>query len=257
MENYKKYSTALAFLAFALAARADINLVQNGGFEQTTCADPSAPNCLTGQFSVTGGAPAVTSVANWSTTGYNFVFASGAGDTTGSYTNQFTAAVSLWGPNNGVNNGLTAASPAGGNYIAMDSDFEVGPVTQTINDLVVGQKYTLSFYWAGAQQFTFRGATTDQITASLGGESHSTGVYSNPDQGFSGWMLQTFNYTATSTSETLSFLASGAPQLPPFALLDGVSLTATPEPGYWIPGVALLVLMAGLGIVRSKKLAKS
>jgi hypothetical protein len=67
-------------------------------------------------------------------------------------------------------------------------------------------------------------------------------------------MFQTFNYTATSSSEVLSFLAVGNVQLPPFLLLDGVTLT--PEPGYWVPGVGLLGLMIGLGVLRSKKSVK-
>jgi hypothetical protein len=54
----------------------------------------------------------------------------------------------------------------------------------------------------------------------------------------------------------LSFLAVGNVQLPPFLLLDGVSLNQTPEPGYWIPGVGLLGLI-GMRVLRSKKLVKS
>jgi hypothetical protein len=85
----------------------------------------------------------------------------------------------------------------------------------------------------------------------------------NVNHGFSGWQLQTFDFTANSTSELLSFLAVGTPTgVPPFALLDGVSLTAdtvgtesAPEPG----SVVLLVggLMGLMGVCRLRRLFKS
>jgi hypothetical protein len=52
------------------------------------------------------------------------------------------------------------------------------------------------------------------------------------NHGAVGWMSQTLTYTATATSELLSFIAVGTPNgEPPFALLDGVSVTAdAPEP---------------------------
>jgi hypothetical protein len=49
----------------------------------------------------------------------------------------------------------------------------------------------------------------------------------------------------------LSFLAYGSPQVPPFALLDGVSLTATPEPET-LP-LLLTGLVAGAGLLKSRK----
>jgi hypothetical protein len=66
------------------------------------------------------------------------------------------------------------------------------------------------------------------------------------DKSFSGWMTQSFTFTADNTSDVLSFLALGGPgaSQPPFALLDGVSLTAAvPEPITWslmLTGVGLL-----------------
>jgi hypothetical protein len=69
-------------------------------------------------------------------------------------------------------------------------------------------------------------------------------------------MYQTFTFKADNTSDVLSFLAEGSPQgPPPFALLDGV--TVTPEPAYLLPGLGLLALMIGIGVVRSKNRAKA
>jgi PEP-CTERM motif len=67
-------------------------------------------------------------------------------------------------------------------------------------------------------------------------------------------MYQTFDFTATSTSEVLSFFANGGPQVPPFALLDGVTMNAVPEPGT-LPLLAFGVL--SLAVVRRVRRAKA
>jgi hypothetical protein len=74
-----------------------------------------------------------------------------------------------------------------------------------------------------------------------------TPVANFPAHGFTGWMTTSFTYTATSNSEELSFVAQGTPNgLAPVALLDGVSLTAAPEPASWS---TLILGIAGLGAV--------
>jgi hypothetical protein len=219
---------AFAALACNVAQATPVNLVTNGGFETTTNG--------AGQLGYN------TTAAGWSTTGYNFVFAPNTADSTGavgSYGSTY-----LWGPGKGANNGFTN-SPTGGNFLAADGAYEVGAITQTISGLVIGQTYTLTFDWAAAQQYGYSGATTEQWTASLGGQKFSTAVYSDANHGFSGWMSQSFTYTATSTTEVLAFLAAGTPNgEPPFSLLDNVSLTANvPEPStvaLFVGGLALL-----------------
>jgi hypothetical protein len=233
----RKAGSALAFLTFAVSAQA--NLVVNGGFSLST----NGP----GQLGL------ITTATDWTSAApegsYNFLF-SPATALTGVSSEFGTDDLSLYG---------VTASPDGGNFVGGDGDFpgHNGPIQQTISGLTVGDTYTVGFYWAAAQQVGFTGPTEQSWIVSLGSETQSTPTYDLPSQGFSGWMFQSFNFTATSSTETLSFLANGNLPIPPFALLDGVSLNQTPEPGYWIPGVGLVGLMAVLGVRRSKRLVKS
>jgi PEP-CTERM motif-containing protein/uncharacterized protein DUF642 len=212
------------------------NLVTNGGFESTTNGS--------GQMGL------FTDATGWVTNGYNFIFTPGSADTTGvqsSYGN-----LQLWGPHNGGDPSNTlGASPSGGNYIGADGAFQVGAITQTINGLVAGQKYSVGFDWAGAQQYTFNGNTTEQWIVSLGSQSFSTTVAQDVSHGFTGWTHTTFTFTADSNSETLSFLAAGTPDgEPPFSLLDSVTMTAVPEPASMaIMGSGL----AALGFIRRRR----
>ena len=109
----------------------------------------------------------------------------------------------------------------------------------------MGQKYTVGFDWAGAQQSGYTGPQTEQWAVSLGNQTQTTAVYNNPSHGFSGWMHESFTFTATSGSEALSFLAIGTPTgVPPFSLLDGVTMVAAvPEPETWA------LMLCGMGLI--------
>jgi PEP-CTERM motif len=216
---------ALGALMFALPVQA--NLVSNGSFESSSAG--------AGQIDTH------TILTDWSTTGsgtngYNFLFDPATVSTTGSpgqYGN-----VALWGP--------IIASPDGGNFVGGDGDVQVFPLSQTINGLIAGNTYTLGFWWGAAQQFGYDGATSQQWQVSFGGQTQSTAVIANANHGFTGWQQQTFDFVATSTSEILSFLAVGTPSgVPPFALLDGVTLdpasTSVPEPG--------MLALLGIGLI--------
>ena len=235
--------SAMALSTFATPAQAIPNYVINGGFELISNGSGGM-----GEFNNA----TYTTVSNWTSNGYNFLFVSGTADTTGG-TGTF-GNLKLWGPNDGSANGLPASSPTGGNYVAADGNFQVAAISQMINGLTIGNKYSVDFWWAGAQQSGFNGITTEQWQVSLGSQTQSTVIVTNASHGFTGWVHQTFTYTATSTSELLSFLAVGTPTgVPPFVLLDGVSVTdATPEPGslaMMLGGLGLI----GLGALRSRK----
>jgi hypothetical protein len=216
---------------------------------------------LNGDFSLSSNGPgefntSQTTLTDWTSSGYNFLFASGGADTTGSYTPQYSQYVKLWGPNDGSANGMPASSPYGGNFIGADGAYEVGAITQTISGLTSGDFYTVGFYWAGAQQTGYTGATTEQWQVSLGSSTQSTAVLNNVSQGFTGWQYQTFTYQATSSSEVLSFLAVGTPNgQPPFALLSDVTLLVqTPEPATVVVVLSGLLVLAG---VRRRRLPLS
>jgi hypothetical protein len=96
------------------------------------------------------------------------------------------------------------------------------------------------------------GATDAPSNINCAGSGASTALIDLANHAFSGWQSETVDLTANSTSDVLSFLAYGNVQLPPFALLDGVSMNqVTPEPST-LP-LLLTGLMGGLGVLRSKK----
>ena len=217
------------------------NLALNGDFEQLLVPGFSA------EF---GSRYPSQQVTDWTTTGYNFVFTPGSADTSGSLGEY--GGLTLWGPNNGSSNGLPAASPSGGNFLAMDGAYAVGPVSQTINGLTPGNGTTVSFYWAGAQQFGYNSATTEQFQVSLGSEVKFTPVVNNANHGFTGWQHESMSFVPTSSSELLSFLAIGTPAgVPPFSLLDGV-VVGTPEPATWALLMASFAGIGGLALLRRR-----
>jgi hypothetical protein len=248
------FSAAMALSTLAISARAD-DLVINGSFEVTNSCNTSlgADSCVgsNGQLGYN------IIATGWTTTGYNFIFASGTADNGGA--NGQYGALQLWGPNDGSSNGLPASSPDGGNFVGADGAYDVGAIQQTINGLTAGNSYTVGFWWAGAQQYNYTGINTEQFQVSLGSQTQSTAVLTNASQGFTGWQYQTFTFIADNTSDVLSFLAVGTPSgQPPFSLLDGVTLYASvPEPSSWILVLSVLGLAGGLRCFRSKKLAKS
>lgn len=228
-------AVAIAFASLSVpAARAD--LITNGSFSQSTNGN--------GQINYN------TNLTGWTLTkdagganGYGFLFSYGTADTTGA-NGQF-GNLKLWGPGDGANNGLPASSPDGGNFVGIDGAFQVGALQQTVTGLTAGKQYTVSFWWGAAQQYGFTGATTEQFQVSLGGQTLTTAVINDVSHGFSGWQYTSLTFTADASTDLLSFVALGSPTgVPPFALLDGVSMNAaTPAPE---PASAAL-LAGGLG----------
>ncbi len=225
--------TAIALVMAHAAHAGPTNLVQNGDFEventnsQYCTVSPCAQQMTT------------TDIANWSTSGYNFIYNSA--NLSNGNPNSFRTdggSVPLWNataPSSYTGLYSTILSdPAGGNMVGADGAYQVGAITQTLTGLEKGGDYAVTFWYAGAQQYNFTGNTTEAFTVSLGNQSFETPVLNNLSHGFTGWYQQTFVFEATGTSEVLSFLAVGTPTgEPPFSLLDGVSAFEVPEPATW------------------------
>lgn len=243
--------TVVGLALFGSVAHAD--LITNGSFETSTYTSSS-------QFGTNSGGNGTTSwggqgVTGWTGNGgYNILFKGGTATTVSAAT-QYNS-----GPNTGAEKlysgiNMTGSGTVGASFVALDGDSGVGGgISQEINGLVVGQQYVLQFDWGAGQMQSRTGDTTEQFQVSLGSQTISTPVAKDPSQSFTGWFHQAFTYTATGTSELLSFLSVGTPNgLPPIATLDGVSLNAVPEP------VSVSLLGAGLvsaGLLRRKRSRK-
>lgn len=223
--------------ALAVPARATVDYVQNGSFSST-----SGP----GQVEYNG-----ETLANWTNTdysgttvGYNFLFTSTDFDT-GNGVNGDAGNIQLWGPANGSANGL-GPSPDGGNFLADDGAYQASAIEQTITltGFKPGYEYQLNFWWGGAQQEGFTGPTTEEWRVTFDGVTQDTAILQNASHGFTGWYYETMDFFPTDATSVLSFLSIGtpiSPSEPPFALLDGVSLTQTPEPGtFALIGIGLI-----------------
>ncbi len=225
-----------AVLALAALNAGAQNLVANGSFEDTTL---SASGAITNS-NLAGWS--IDLVGTLSGGPYNFAALY--------FSAQEATTIGATGTDKPGGNWIMAnagTSPDGGKFVAIDGDSAVAArLYQTITGLTVGHTYDLTFQMAGAQESDKFGATTDSWLVTFGNDSQKSTVLSNPTHGFTGWINQTMSFTATSTSQVLSFLAVGTPTgLPPVSLLDGVSLVdtvaAVPEPQTWA------LMLAGIG----------
>lgn len=236
------FGMGLTIAVSGCGAACAAELVTNGGFETTSSGS--------GQLGYN------TNATGWSVVpppgSYIFLFGPGAADTTGA--NGEYGGLSLWGSNNGGLDVLPV-SPNGGNFVALDGDFQTSALTQTISGLTPGHTYQVSFDYGYAQQYGFDGDTNQDLTVCLGSSCETTPALANPSHGFTGWFTASYALTADGTSDVLSFLAYGSLPVPPFALLDGVSLTGgVPEPSTW----ALMISgFAGLGFAAYRRTKKS
>ena len=227
----KAIFAAAAFAAAALSATsasAATNLVTNGSFESNNLSagekDWFADSAVTGW----------TTVANT----LNFLASPGTAES--------SPYLPVYGP-------FAATSPDGGAFVMADAESAWrGAISQTLSGLVVGGLYAVNFYQAAGQQSGFSSPTTSQWQVTFGSSSATSDLMSLPEGGAGYWEGQSLLFTATSSTQVLSFLALGTPNAaPPVAFLDGVSVTAVPEPGTW----AMMILGFGIlgGVMRRRK----
>jgi hypothetical protein len=250
--NLAKLLTAAGFVALCAvghtAAEAATNLVVNGNFET---------NGGVGQLS--GG---ITSIGTWTvgpvvvtpntppgSAPFDFIL-NGNADISGFPSVFSPPNIYLWGPRTPVSaggpvaNGFTTSAD-GGFFFGSDGGYATAPISQTIAGLTIGNQYTLSFEYAGAQFSQYFGATQQSWQVTFGSTVVTTPTLAVASQGFSGWRTFTTTFTATSASQVLTFLAKGTPVgIPPTTLIDGIQLVAAvPEPGTYA------LMLAGLGLV--------
>lgn len=223
---------------------AHAGLIQNGGFEDLSAG--SAGMQLAHGTTTTNSKRVIAEgwdSYNGNDGGYNFIL-------NGSTANKHGYSMRLEGRGDDF-----FMSPSGGNFFASDSQYYPGVLSHLISGLTIGAKYVLTFEYALAQQYGWRGENLDnfwevsfrdslsdkQTTANTQG----TDPLSIASKGFSGWQSASMEFTATSATQWLSFLAKGtAPGGPPFMLLDNVQLNAeVPEPATWT------MLLGGLGLL--------
>ncbi|HEY4079984.1 MAG TPA: PEP-CTERM sorting domain-containing protein [Burkholderiaceae bacterium] len=155
---------------------------------------------------------------------------------------------------------LTIASPDGGKY--WGSQYLVGHlwngtpmvaaggISQTVNNLTIGQTYQISFYSMANYNSDPKVSAYWQVgfgSSTLNGNT----VYPGPTDADGVWSQSKLNFVATSTSQTLSFAAAflgTTPGLTPAVLnIDGISIAAVPEPstlGLMLAGFTALGLCA-------------
>ena len=148
-------------------------------------------------------------------------------------------------------------------FVGLDGDNRAsGILSQTVNNLVVGDHYQLTFDWAGTQMITGShlpysialafNLGTSILTSGTGAPQTATFTATQYGQS-SKWQTVTMNFTATASTEILSFLALGTPSGdPPIALLDNISLDDIPEPSTLAFAGGLLVLGLAVGARRKK-----
>ena len=244
------------------------NLVKNGDFETVINPQTGTAIAENGNYFVRTGQGNNqdlygVDLAGWSNNStFGIVYGAGIGDDPSfmhyEYNDlNYKGAYYLMGPRNGHANGMPDSSPTGGNYFGTDSNYYQGPLSQTVQGLVTGQSYTLSFYWAAAVISTGAGnGQTSGWNVSLAGAAGTDATTSviSPSYDrydFVPWQQSVVNFVANSSTETLTFTPTGTGS-PPMSLLDGVAIyagtnvTAVPEPqtlALWLGGLGVLALL--------------
>ena len=210
-------------------AQAGANLITDGTFDQ------GIPFTANSQFGSAGYAnlPGWSVTAANGSTPFDLWFIASTSTTVG--------AQSQYGSTNQFLRADAGADSASADFVGLDgaAGGAQGTLWQSLSNLTVGTDYKLSFDWAAGQLATGSGGFKEAIAFNLGtavltstaGAPTTSTFTAASTGGFSGWSTQTYTFRATSANEILSFLSYGTAGEPPFALIDGISVYAVPEPG--------------------------
>jgi hypothetical protein len=224
------------------AVASPLNLITDGTFQATSLSSPGGYICQNGS---TVGSTCTSNLTDWSGTCSS---ASCQGSSTPAsllFAGTTDADVGAWNGGKGLYPTVLNA-PTGGNVVAIDGGSQYrSSISQTITGLKVGDSYSLAFYQGAAQQEGDSGATTEQWQVTFGTKVDTSTLMNNASESTVAWNAQSMFFIATSTSETLTFLALGTPSNePPVVLLADVALTDIPEPtDYALLGAGALGLV--------------
>lgn len=116
----------------------------------------------------------------------------------------------------------------------------IGTLAQTINDLIAGVTYNVT-YWVSKNPDG--GAPTRTGTIAVGNSSSTFSYSAVNDRTNMLWESRTFSFLAGGTSGTLSFASDSSGDCCFGPALDNVSIAAVPEPATWA------MMITGFGLV--------
>ncbi len=220
------------------------NLVQNGDFSEYTNFTPTDAHPYT-IFSPKDGSNVV--VAHWSVSfngndaGINWLVTPSSDDKAPVYN--------------------ATGAPGGTNYVSLDGGYNYTSMSQVIEGLTVGVTYTLDFDYSYGQQNGQNGGRNDGYVVTFGGDNVATdGPHYYGSHVFSGWFHETVDIVATGSTETLTFFATGNPNVPPMTQFANVTLEApasVPEPSTLGLGCTALVFAGIYSLRRRAQLANA
>lgn len=195
-----------------------------------------------------------------------FSIVSAADDPNNTYASSTPTGWSLITPGGEALYDYGSKRPDGGNFWSLQyvngwinsngtaNRYNAGGIYQTVTGLTVGTTYAISFYSMGDHVNDPK--TTEHWDVKFGSAtlSGSTVDAANPT-----WVQDTLNFVATSTSQVLTFKGvwvGATPGATPEILnLDGISITAVPEPSSGQLALAGLTL-GGFVFARRRKTAR-